>query len=324
MRLRLSLRLRLTPTPLSFFPDVMEPDLPDHPDTQNENLQDIEAMLEALCGCAGKNPQPPQPQPQPPRESQEPQVDPEWSDFIDQQLQSGPVAAASVATAGDGAVREAADSDGGESERGSSSVLEPDMYGKVSTIKDLGFPIQQSLFANFQEYIARTNFGKPVDDHKETVLESEFVTSSVLQSRVSRSSKTGISERSLGRNLLEYACALLYGSAFLISCFLHGFCQLINKKKYEPVLTISKYKYDETPLRMRVAEYQEFFQRDVGPGEAGGAVISKSAGESSTEGYLHAKILRIQWNYSPFAWFCKFSFVGMLRFYYTIMSGFKE
>lgn len=298
VRLRLSLRL-------SFFLSCLDVMEPDHPDTQNENLQEIEAMLEALCGCAGNNPGP-QPQPQPPRESQEsqePQVDPEWSDFIDQQLQSGSVAAASVATAGDGAVRQA--TDGGESERGSSSVLEPDMYGKVSTLKDLGFPIQQSLFANFQEYIARTTSGKPVEDHKETILESEFVTSSVLQSRVSRSSKTGISERSLGRNLLEYACALLYGSAFLISCFLHGFCQLISRKKYEPVLTISKYKYDETPLRMRVAEYQEFFQHAVEPGEAGGAVISTSAGASSTEGYLHAKILRIQWSYSPFVWFCK-------------------
>ena len=88
------------------------------------------------------------------------------------------------------------------------------------------------------------------------------------------------------QTLLQLACALLWATVFLVGAFLHAWTVLFRFRYYRPVCIINKFKYDETPLKMRVAEFNRIFNRGKAP--------SGSKADAAQE-YSHAKILRVDW-----------------------------
>lgn len=92
--------------------------------------------------------------------------------------------------------------------------------------------------------------------------------------------------------MVQFAAALLFGGAYLFGTFLCTWATLFQKKKYTPVAARSKVKYDETPLRMKVSEANDFFS-------SGASCLKTSTlpGQEFVE-YVHAKIQRIESSFS--------------------------
>ena len=102
--------------------------------------------------------------------------------------------------------------------------------------------------------------------------------------------------KSLTRNLSEYSSALLFGGTFLIGAFLTAWGCLFQRKKFVPIAVISKLKYDETPLKMRVQEANTFFNHESWENLSTKQVRSKDMIAEVT--YVAAKIQRIEWEFS--------------------------
>lgn len=169
------------------------------------------------------------------------------------------------------------------------------MYGKASDLEHIGSHIHRHMFDAFRKTVCRMA-GHALHEQnrtREDAYADQYVRSSQrLMSRVCESESTGIPAATISRGLLQYAAALVYGTMFLVGAFWSAWCNMFRRNKYIPIATISKFKYDETPLRLKVKEFNNFLQVNFVGGKSGNA---------TSEQYLHAKIMRIQWNYRHFA-----------------------
>ena len=163
----------------------------------------------------------------------------------------------------------------------SALVTTQDMYGPVHDLKHLGDTTQNGIFANF--CISLDTGACRGGTEFEDTLEAEYVKSRTIKSETAREESTGYSRRSIARGLLEYACILLYGSAFLIGAFFLAWTRLlcVPGPQFQPVMAIWKRKYDETPLKLKVKDHNAFF----------GTQISE---QDAAKPYLHSKIFRIE------------------------------
>ena len=177
------------------------------------------------------------------------------------------------------------------------------MYGPLDHLQCLGGPIQRGLFQEFSTLALaatkRCGGGIRAILEKETLedtLAQEFVHNSGYKSARCEAESTQRATTSLARNLLQYACALLFGATFLIGAFLQSWSALFRRRKYKPTACITK--YDETPLKMRVQEANKFFQTSWSTGAQSRNVRQKAvkAGQLTTgeEVYVHAKIMRVE------------------------------
>lgn len=128
------------------------------------------------------------------------------------------------------------------------------MYGAPDDLKYLGEGIQKNMFQEFSSVVGSAQRKGSADlllqqQTLEDTLATEFVHTSAYKSMQSEAGSTNRAPTSLSRNILEYACALAYGAAFLVGAFLHAWTTLFNRKKYRPVAAVTKWKYDETYAR---------------------------------------------------------------------------
>ena len=158
------------------------------------------------------------------------------------------------------------------------------MYGSEADMSNMGLPIHKGLFRRFSTAVRTKAYQKKT---KEDDLEKEFVLGSTLKSMASAAQHLSMDSRSLTRNLVEYACTLLYGTMFLAGAFLYAFIRVFQTQRYKPLMALSMRKYDETPLKLRVKAYNDLF--------------GTSHKQSSDDQCLHAKIFRISWTYSSLA-----------------------
>ena len=175
------------------------------------------------------------------------------------------------------------------------ALLLADMYGSVEDLGNMGSSVHQGIFQRFCAAVPTKAYQK---DTKEDELDKEYVLGSVLKSTTARAESTGMDSRSLVRNLLEYACALLYGTMFLVGAFLYGVIRVLETRRYRPLMALSMRKYDETPLKLRVKAFNE--------------IVGTSHTQTSDDQSLHAKIFRISWSYS-----CLSQFMRNLNFSVT-------
>ena len=155
-----------------------------------------------------------------------------------------------------------------------------DMYGPIADLASIGNQVQSGIFANFQSAISSGTFHR--EDKFQDLLESEYVHKKTMKSVAAVESSSGYDRKAISRGLLQYACTLLYGAAFLIGVFFLAWTRVFNAGQHvEPILVIWKRKYDETPLKMKVREHNKFFGTSIPERE-----VEKA--------YLHSKILRIE------------------------------
>ncbi|CAE7321324.1 unnamed protein product, partial [Symbiodinium sp. CCMP2592] len=158
-----------------------------------------------------------------------------------------------------------------------------DIFGPRAALSQLGGCFQKQIF---QRYCAATA-GHP---HQRPKLRKAVV---AVTDCLVRSAKhwsmtvvqdvSDTSRRSLQRTLLQLAAALLHGGCWLVGAML-GMCSRWFKfNRMQPVMAVSKFRYDETPLRMRLHEVQQFIPDFV---DRDGHL---------KESYKYIKILRIDW-----------------------------
>lgn len=188
-------------------------------------------------------------------------------------------------------------------------------FGDPAFLVFLGNDCQRKLFQRFWNAY-RYGQGQrdpervihlPVGSVTKVVVES-FLESSTLKSIATVAEESGKSKQTIGRAIQQTACVLLQGISWIQGTGLNMWRSLFNQDKlnqnrYKPLLCISKLRYDETPLRMRIDEYNMFL----------GASSSTSASGSD---YRFAKILRTEWE---LGWLVIDKFTGDRQLFTTMV-----
>ena len=148
--------------------------------------------------------------------------------------------------------------------------------------------VQSWLFRRYRQNCQARTVGQKaaVSDAIQNVRDS-YVTFETVRSVAAVAASAGLSKQTVGRALLQFACALLHGACFLLGCFLHAWQRMLAWR-YTPVAAFVKQNYDETPLRLRLEEYFPFF--DANPAE----VSNNLASDGTRQAYKYAKVLRIE------------------------------
>lgn len=151
----------------------------------------------------------------------------------------------------------------------STGALSEAMFGRPRDLQRIGLPIQKDMFTEFLRVAKAEETrrpGTPLLKDQETLedkLAKEFVHEPGYKSMRCEAASSEQAVTSLKRNLLEYGTVLLFGAAFLIGTFFCAWIELFKKRKYVPVMAVSKVKSDETPLKLRVHEANAFFNVDA-------------------------------------------------------------
>ena len=175
-------------------------------------------------------------------------------------------------------------------------VRRVDWFGQRQLVVGLGNRepehICNRMAARYMQSVDRMD-GLPVRKSMLAVVKS-FVTSKALKSMAVAAEAANTSKQSVARTLKHFAYALLWATYWVMGAALLCWRGLF-RQHYRAVCVINKFKYDETPLRMRVSEFNEVFQQMPSR-----TIISKKSGEGQRpEEYAHAKILRVDWCLSP-------------------------
>ncbi|CAE7942569.1 unnamed protein product [Symbiodinium necroappetens] len=157
-----------------------------------------------------------------------------------------------------------------------------DIFGPRAGLSQLGDSFQQQMF---KRYCAATSAGSERPVLRKAVV---AVTDCLIRSGRHRSisviqDQSGTSRRSLQRTLFQLAAVLLHGGCWLVGAMLGMCSRWFQRPRMMPVMAVSKFRYDETPLRMRLVELQQFIPDFV---QRGGHL---------SESYKYVKILRIDW-----------------------------
>ena len=163
-----------------------------------------------------------------------------------------------------------------------------DIFGPRAGLSQLGDSFQQQMF---KRYCAATSAGSERPVLRKAVV---AVTDCLIRSGRHRSisviqDQSGTSRRSLQRTLFQLAAVLLHGGCWLVGAMLGMCSRWFQRPRMMPVMAVSKFRYDETPLRMRLAELQQFIPDFV---QRGGHL---------SESYKYVKILRIDWTLGSLA-----------------------
>ena len=160
-------------------------------------------------------------------------------------------------------------------------------YGPLEALAGLGDGFQQQLFARFCAAHTGAQAARPTDAVQK--IAQHYVAASTMKSAQAVADATGVAKSWVLQTLLHLACCLLHGSCFLAGAMLHAWHALFRAKRWRPVAVISKMRYDETPLRLKLHEYTAFFT-----GKEPGLPLP---GNAEAEAYKYAKIFRIEWTW---------------------------
>ena len=179
-------------------------------------------------------------------------------------------------------------------------------FGSVQDLVQIGNELQKSCFAAFRWVVqgvdsitARARQKYQVDWTRRAQLYREAVCNKVLRSRAALAEHTGMAPSTLGDWLLQLGACLLYVAAWLIGAFLSVLARLLEPRRqgrFKPIAVVNAWRYDETPLRLKLQEWQVFTNSTIPPAK----VRRRSSvirGILQTETYCHAKIFATEWQY---------------------------
>ena len=166
-------------------------------------------------------------------------------------------------------------------------------FGDPDSLKLMGNPIQRSAFSRYLGSLAtlakkRNQLGSRDQKHQRAtaVVLENYVWSSKVNSIASVAESSQIAASTIKNTLLTSACLLLNGTCWMAGTLLHNLRQMFFSRYWKPLVVVNKFRYDETPLRLRVSEWNEFLS------------MQPTTTTSDDDGYRFAKIFRIEWELS--------------------------
>ena len=172
------------------------------------------------------------------------------------------------------------------------TAIQSAWFGPTSILSRIGTPLQLTIFNAFVYFAARGAEHDKVRSEQISDIVDQYMVSGTIVSTRALSEKTATPPSTLKRRLGELACVVVNGAAWIIGALLAVWCTLFRSGGgYAPIAAFSMMKYDETPLKLKIIEFQTYF------GEDPQMVKLSKEGES----YTHAKILRVEWRYGALA-----------------------
>lgn len=166
--------------------------------------------------------------------------------------------------------------------------------GKPDHMRNLGSNLQIAMYEQFIRFM--TKFGAlpnpdcgPEEADKGPplmtgIILKNFVGSSTLKSMAVVAETAEKSVHSLKDYLFRCGTCIVHGSAWIIGACLSAWRQLFRNGRFLPKVLVHKMRYDETPLKMKLQEYNQFLVQE------GQTPISGDQSESR-----YCKILRLEW-----------------------------
>ena len=167
-------------------------------------------------------------------------------------------------------------------------------FGKPEQMRKLGSVVQVGMYDQFLRF-ATKNESLPNQDcgPQESskgpplmtgIILKNFVGSSTLKSMAVVAETTDKSVHALKDYLFRCGTCIVHGSAWIIGACLSSWRQLFRHGRFTPKVLVHKMRYDETPLKMKLQEYNQFLAQEGQP------LISGDQQESR-----YCKILRLEW-----------------------------
>ena len=177
--------------------------------------------------------------------------------------------------------------------------------GHPTRLATLGDNIQKGLFQRFLRYCYKNeslpapkieggekDFEGSATAALTSTVVSHFVQSSSMKSVAAVAEETGRTHKAVASGLQRVASVMVYASAWLVGCSLQTWRSLFRHGRYKPVAVIDKMLYDETPLKMKLQEWNQFLAQTDG--------MRHQAALQET--YKYAKILRLDWQLGFVLW----------------------
>ena len=167
------------------------------------------------------------------------------------------------------------------------------LYGPPA-VRNLGNQIQLKLMNRVFAQLARQNKRQIAEKSKQldktsTAVLDHFVHSSKTLSIAAAASFVGVGEKNLKRGISSTAGLTLFGGTWLCGAMLSIWRRLMGQMgESKKVFCLTRMKYDETPLRLKVAEYNSLF--GLHDSDVGASSVRRT---SNQEEYRFAKIFRV-------------------------------
>ncbi|CAL1149926.1 unnamed protein product [Cladocopium goreaui] len=185
-------------------------------------------------------------------------------------------------------------------EESSASLV--DFFGAQNHLENLGSMLQVGLFNRFLKYASKKSClpdSSPAEGSKvsstaalTSTIVSHFVHSNAMKSVAAVAEATGRTHKRVGTSLQRVASVMVHASGWMVGCCLSTWRRLFRSGRFKPVAVVDKMLYDETPLKMKIQEWNRFLGQAEGVRHQG----------PLQETYKFAKILRLDWQLSFIVW----------------------
>ncbi|CAE7208256.1 unnamed protein product, partial [Symbiodinium necroappetens] len=175
---------------------------------------------------------------------------------------------------------------------GAGIVVRDGMYGAPDMLRSLGTQFHRRVSERFLATANTWTRGQARAPLSVSAVLDEVVRNPRMASRASMAATVRVPEATLKEAILQMACSLLYASALLVGAFICSWMSLfrVRPQRFAPIAVISRFTYDETPLKLRLQEHRAAFQV-----EAGADTNFRGLVKTGEETYVHSKILNVDW-----------------------------
>lgn len=158
--------------------------------------------------------------------------------------------------------------------------------GDARVLCALGSNLQRRLFRK----LGQAQNGRPetATSASAAVVTEKFIKSSTVMTLAAAAEGSQHHRQTVQASLERVGCVAVYGAAFMLGSMLSTWKQLFHLGSWKPKFVFSKMKFDETPLKMKIQEFNNFIGAKDG-GQQQGRVPALD------ESYRFAKILRVEW-----------------------------
>ena len=171
-------------------------------------------------------------------------------------------------------------------------------FGDPGFLQLMGSLLQQTAFKRYLQCVA-TATDSPVQGirsqkHQKVtrVVIDEYVWKSKIKSFAAVAEHNNLNPKTISSTLSCAACLMLQGCCWMLGTLLASMRQLFRSNIVKPVVVVNKFRYDETPLRMKISEYNQFLSSQ------GDVTSSSTAVLKDEDDYRFAKIFRVDWELS--------------------------
>ncbi|CAE7791864.1 unnamed protein product [Symbiodinium sp. CCMP2592] len=203
------------------------------------------------------------------------------------------------------------------------------LYGNPSSLQHIGTRLHQSLFSWFRQArsamqrqlqtqgVDREHEGQEANEAMVPAEAGQTSLEAVVQTYVTEPSfasfraarrATGVPETSMRRELVQFACALLYSTTWLLGAFFRGWLQVYRGPRFRPLMFVSKVRYDETPLKLKVRDAKSFLHDASASSDQPMSLatyhhpplgqvshLTAVGDKANADSYTHAKIFCVEW-----------------------------